>query len=838
MEFHYNDIKSHQSNKNILLLMKKMYNIELKHAYSDINFKGLRIKTFLPLNMEPINNKKVFSVSLFKILTASTNKFGYYISGIMDSIVNVLTNFPDYRIMLYTDISLLCKKSIGPSFDAIKSLFELISVSKCLELCFYDLEDYITSINYVCDNDLIINKAHKDTIGTIFRFFPFYISGINECHIRDTDSTFGNTQEKLYINTWLQSNDKSYYVYKGNYLPSHYHRDKSAFEYAIIANGFGGRLRKSGMNITNKLINKCIFDHIETGEGNINYDIILEWINGSNEYFINKPNYGIDEVFLNEYMLHYISQSEISIFTITMPASIYPQLYINNKNSISISDNTDAWPLINILNLLMKIYGIYENLNEEEYYGLTALMDSLLILSLVYFSVDKNKFISLFNEIMARIKYQTNIYYTLDVFESYMEKLIEFTMKSKTDNIGNDAKTDTILHYQNLFNELKSIFIKKHKFTDMDQKLYGNEKDVNNDNILIAKRMFHSLYYFTVMPFSKKFYIDVFEKIKNINLVKKLNELNIRNIFPIDYVNDFSGPYNQLNRSFTVLNIIDNMNISYLLTYVGVGKHNNTLIYPESKYNFKNIIPDYVKTPYINFPIWEYQPSYTNMIYYCITKKIPGITIEQYIENSNSKKEHLLKFTKKILDIMGYFWNHYVNMDINKETIFIDNDGEPHISSYYYITKINDEYETLPGKMLYPITGVINDMEDIINTSNLKNVCRTSPRIIVNSYFDVYGIIKMFSEISSKHGLYDQETLNKLVQKCEEEKLLSIAQNEEEFEQNDDMITCFNSVYTVDKSNQTLAYFKDNFLSHDQNGGLYINKYKLHKYDYLKLFMI
>lgn len=259
--------------------------------------------------------KKLFSVCLFfsdfeKYNNYKNNNFGNYLIttkfyaylvGLIQSFDNIKDNFPDYEIrfytnelfvQIYTDLVISNKHSniINEPYNSKRSIFDYI-YSFMFQIVYKYL--FVNLHIYSC-----LAYQKYSFFGAAVRLFPFF-ENLDEIHIRDTDSTFGNQIDKYLINKWKQ-NGTAYYTV-ATYMPDHvkkYALDNNiVIENSVICNSIGGKSFVS--NLSKETV-----------------EILLQEIFSlcDNYVYKNKTcSYGFDEIFMSVNCRKYIEYDNLKI---------------------------------------------------------------------------------------------------------------------------------------------------------------------------------------------------------------------------------------------------------------------------------------------------------------------------------------------------------------------------------------------------------------------------------------------------------------------------------------------------------------------------------------------
>lgn len=258
-----------------------------------------------------ISNKILISTSLF-YLENSYKNVSKYING-LTKLVEFINLYKYYTLRIYYD------DSIFENLD-YANLYIEFKTNKHIEL-----------INYKCTQFIINNNNnHIGTFGTLIRFLPlFEKSNYDYIYISDIDD-----KNYEYIDFYIkQISKKPYQIYlinTHNYGKRYYNYLENKFNFTAIANIF---VKKYRFNI------KILLDYLEllSNQNNLIYKKLEEinikfFSNNINKYAL--YTYGIDEYFLNKYMLKNISKKIVYILNESLSLTHYVKhLFIHNENN-------------------------------------------------------------------------------------------------------------------------------------------------------------------------------------------------------------------------------------------------------------------------------------------------------------------------------------------------------------------------------------------------------------------------------------------------------------------------------------------------------------------------
>ena len=311
-----------------------------------------KFKPLFKINYD--HKSDILSTCFFKMIGSGYKDFSIYVKGLID-LNNFITKIKStYKIRLFIDNSIYNDKHI---FNKILSLKN------------------VQPILYSCPNYIINSDYHIGLFGTIVRFFPFFNFENNDANIvvsADIDGTNINIFEK-YLKI-LRINKASSNIFNDIYLFRSGPLNRSLrFNFDIFYKGKLNpyfyaisfvSIKRIDKNIlinflkeVNKENNNIIYSHHYISENNkISKESDLKY--KSHGKFI----YGIDEYFLNTYLLNYIIDNKLcNVVNITW--DIYGCLYYVLINDKSLTTNQ-----IHLIDLIFEyIYNKLKlNFNNDE----------------------------------------------------------------------------------------------------------------------------------------------------------------------------------------------------------------------------------------------------------------------------------------------------------------------------------------------------------------------------------------------------------------------------------------------------------------------------------------
>lgn len=313
---------------------KKYLKYKLKYLETKKQLGGLSCK-FNKIN-EDVNAKKIFSTTLFfrgKMNDNVSYRFKEYMFGILRSADNVIRNFKDYNIRLYTanivnDNILNKAKNLINGFKNEKWEYDFINnklpmhnhktyeeifimfianclLSKCIQIYTYD-----------CTNK---NKDMSTigTLGTVVRFLPFFLKedeDLEEIHIRDADQTFGYSGDYYLIQFWkdLGLNAYGVSIYKADHHI--YYIKKNS----ITIDNFIDKYMPTYALCGGKPIKEFKRDNLVELYKNVMELCKIKFKPDEKELC----EYGIDEIFAGSYLYQFIKNSYIN-FSLTLGGKIF-----------------------------------------------------------------------------------------------------------------------------------------------------------------------------------------------------------------------------------------------------------------------------------------------------------------------------------------------------------------------------------------------------------------------------------------------------------------------------------------------------------------------------------
>jgi len=272
------------------------------------------------------NVDNIFSTSFF-VLQKSYKSIDKYTDGLLMLANFVKDKFPDFKLRVYYDNSLQLSK-IDKVNDTIKTLEKM----KHVQLIKYECPDFIT------------NFGHQDLFGTFIRFLPLFNTEKNNMIIisdididenykkdimfvydyfkNEKDYKFAYFTHNCYIKPWTKNID--FPIMAGSFL------SKVKFPMEILAN-FMNCFLKNKKNYKNnkKDKNEKTCDQIKKVSNDIKNS---KWYKANKDMSI---IFGMDENFLNNYLLKYINENKIK-YIVFLRKSVAPlkKIKMINKNEL------------------------------------------------------------------------------------------------------------------------------------------------------------------------------------------------------------------------------------------------------------------------------------------------------------------------------------------------------------------------------------------------------------------------------------------------------------------------------------------------------------------------
>lgn len=238
--------------------------------------------TYKSNHKNTFENENIITCCLFNMLKHERKKFKeIYFDGFITTINQIKKYFTNWKIICYLDNLLL---KTNP--DLIKEFLNKYQNDENIKIYFYLIHK---SINYS-------KNSHTGTIGSIVRFIPFFDNiKYKTIFSIDIDNTPKQFEElylitKKYIDEFLQ-NDKFKIFIRNSSLDNQFmnYLDKK-LDFIILGGFFISKI-KFPINFLNNYIQELFTTN-------------------------SKFDYGVDEIFLNNYILNYILENKFKIIVI------------------------------------------------------------------------------------------------------------------------------------------------------------------------------------------------------------------------------------------------------------------------------------------------------------------------------------------------------------------------------------------------------------------------------------------------------------------------------------------------------------------------------------------
>jgi len=230
----------------------------------------------------------------------------YYIFGLNNIITNFTRVLPSYRLRIYHD-----NTTVTIINDILKNYDSIITDN--IELFEYDIPFFRE------DN----NIYHKGVVGTLIRFLPLFnsmIHRVSKCIVFDADNTMGDYYNKL-INYYDSNNIKFSYRSRFCYISKRIScLSDDIIKYPMIASYIYQSISLPHSIFSNFL--EVLY--IKDSDVNNNIMNLIHRCNIANKY-----EYGIDELFINRYLILYFYKERIPIAPVVFDySSIYRGLIL------------------------------------------------------------------------------------------------------------------------------------------------------------------------------------------------------------------------------------------------------------------------------------------------------------------------------------------------------------------------------------------------------------------------------------------------------------------------------------------------------------------------------
>jgi len=262
------------------------------------------------------NAYNIFSTSFF-VLKKSYKKVDKYTNGLLMLANYVKDKYPDFKLRVYYDESLELSK-----IKTVENTVEILKKMPHVQLVKYKCPDYMT------------NFGHQDLFGTFIRFLPLFNNDSHKMIIVadiDIDENYKNDMLYVYDNFRNEKDYKFAYIthtcYKKPWTKN--------IDYPIMAGSFLSKI-KFPMEILANFM-KCFNEKKDENCNKI--ESVSKNIRNSEWFKVNKNMkilFGMDEFFLNNFLLKYIDREKIK-YIVYLRKSLAPLKkikQIENKNEL------------------------------------------------------------------------------------------------------------------------------------------------------------------------------------------------------------------------------------------------------------------------------------------------------------------------------------------------------------------------------------------------------------------------------------------------------------------------------------------------------------------------
>lgn len=475
---------------------RKYLKYKSKYLEAKKQLGGLLHCSFTKFNND-IETKKIFSITLFFRGNINDNieeKFVSYIIGILRSIDNVIHNFKDYKIRLYTagiidnvdqelvtalvnkfqnevwSYNLTKKDELNPNNGTYKEVF-IKFIANCL------LSKYVQIYIYDCNDEDKNNKVNMSLIGlfgAIVRYLPFFLKedkSLDEIHIRDADQTFGDRIDYYLIQTWKDLTVDNYGL--SIYCPKHHdlyierhniHLDNFLDKYMPTYALCGGKPIKKFQDNYNENL-KVLYDEA------MKLCMMNEEFNYGNE---KKCTYGVDEIFAGSYLYQYMKNSYIN-FSLQRVFNTIFNFYITEEYDIKLLSLLFGLDYIlfkcsfiayKINKIETFLSNIEKFISESDRKNIGPIINACIKCG---FNSEIIKINKLYADILSSFKFSTNKIAILNeiLIIPYYEKII---IEKKIGSVDINSKYPTIELNINMIKDIEFLsFIFKYSRLDMEK---------------------------------------------------------------------------------------------------------------------------------------------------------------------------------------------------------------------------------------------------------------------------------------------------------------------------------------------------------------------------------
>jgi hypothetical protein len=247
------------------------------NEYKEMNemwINGIDCKWKIYKNEE---NENIISISYFSKKNKSNEKKKKYFEGLQKLYHDMRRILPHYTLRIY------CDKSV---IQNVLSFYKKVN--------YKNIEIYQYQIDFLLENGQ--NSIHKGTIGTLIRFLPLFNFELHQCSkkvVLDIDTYYND----LFL-TFIKKieNEKIYFCYRSH--PYYYQHERLncveseiTFEYLVAH--FIYQINEINFDIWNQFLERYFLDIQNRNLNKIKNRCKM----------ISPFEYGIDELFMNEYFL-------------------------------------------------------------------------------------------------------------------------------------------------------------------------------------------------------------------------------------------------------------------------------------------------------------------------------------------------------------------------------------------------------------------------------------------------------------------------------------------------------------------------------------------------------
>jgi len=666
-----------------------------------------------------------------------------YITGILESVDNVRDNFPDYIVRLYVDKSMLTISSESKFIADLDNFISILIKKEIVQIYLYNCESFSHEVE------------HFGTFGTLARFFPLFEENIEEVHMRDTDSTFGNTYDKNLIKKWMESGKKFYSYIVKNYKPAHFTNTKykSDLDFSLLAATVGCKKEIGEKTILPIIVSdkKSILDQI--------FDICLEYSDENN----NRCGYGVDEIALN-YVLYPYMKNSIYFIDIIMIINFY----LKESNYYN-----QFFGKISTLFNISKLENDYMNQvlkGREEKYAAIG-FHALIEIAYAFAPFDDEKILKKYLKIIDPIIQHLNFTFGINMNSHQLFKIFQMFKMKDHDNIVKEI----LNNYKLAMNKLNLSL------------------DLSDSNLINTVPIFIERYFIIIMPFSREFVLSLLDKDEiSIHRLTIYKAQKCVGCFTVIKTFDDRDPCIYKN-----ININSIPNIMMLSDIISFGQSQvflGTSLSPKLDNRFVLKITDFDDKKVSNyfdvvnkFPNSEKllscrkiivpNPISTKNILYRVFDHIEGKTMGEYIELDDITLEQKFILADKCLlyvkDVLGK--NGYAHVDIHPDNIIIKKDTmDVYFIDFDLMLKFGESLKKY-GKYFPPQENIDNSSQSEVKAEpqNLEySEVPATKYITIDDRYDIYCLGITFVQ------LFSGEKLKKFKEKYVQQLLNSIAQED------------------------------------------------------------